>query len=514
MSENYSYPDESLKSLPHSDRKQEAILGYLLTDDQFFNQGRHRIQGSWFKDSQCRQIWEALLAQTEMLGRKPKITELKDGEVFLRMGQKDRDSLYFKMAKCQTEIGNYGLDSLTPELTDWMRARLYMEKVTKSSSLFNSAQNATDGYKRRAEANQILKDMLRDSDDMSFDPGMEEDFSSVQNEIEAMLEERKDGLGFGLSMVDNLIHPPLEEGQTGGGGLIKGDMTILLAPSNIGKTSTMVTVACHNIKSGKNVLFLSHEGRPSDIKIKILQCMLGRTKQDLVRGRLNPKNNAVFQNVSALLERRLVYIPMNRVGMNVEDVAVVMQRAMDKFTARTGERFDLIVDDYMAKLGTVQNSKGMLSKRHMDQIVYEYGVQMALQYDMHFLTAIQTNREGSKVNRGDSDDGRLLSQEDVAESWMTMANVTNVISLNRDPTAQAAKRMTFLICKSRSSETNIAIVAKTDFARCITHHESFGSTWYRGTQSMTERIDSLLEQFNGQAIPSQHILYEPHTSRQ
>jgi hypothetical protein len=125
-------------------------------------------------------------------------------------------------------------------------------------------------------------------------------------------------------------------------------------------------------------------------------------------------------------------------------------------------------------------------------------VQLALELDCHVIAAVQTNRQGSISNR---DDERLLTMEDVAESWGVMTAATNVLTLNRDQHAAMNQRLTFYVAKSRSSEVGRAIVAKTDYAKCITHDDDLGGTWYRGSNTMADRIDDLLAKYNGKPIP-------------
>ena len=57
---------------------------------------------------------------------------------------------------------------------------------------------------------------------------------------------------------------------------------------------------------------------------------------------------------------------------------------------------------------------------------------------------------------------------------------STVITLNRSPEDMAANRMTFHIAKSRSSQTDWSVVARTDFGSCRTHSNDMGCWYYRG----------------------------------
>ncbi len=138
----------------------------------------------------------------------------------------------------------------------------------------------------------------------------------------------------------------------------------------------------------------------------------------------------------------------------------------------------------------------------MDETIYNFFTQIALEYNCHMITAIQTNREGSKVNhqrRGVQN--RLIVMEDVQESWGAMTTATNVVSVTRDDEAEARHRQTYHVCKSRANQAGQSIVTKTNFAVCRTHGKDLARTSYVGTATMDEKIDGWLQQYNGGTIP-------------
>jgi hypothetical protein len=277
----------------------------------------------------------------------------------------------------------------------------------------------------------------------------------------------------------------------------------MLAPTNIGKTTNMITIGNANLARGKRILLLTHEGRPLDIKEKIWRNHLGVTTKEYFELPDTDEGRARLTRGSMMLNRFLTYCPYNKAGLTVEEVEPLIRRKQDELAAKNnGKGYDLLIVDYPAKLSTRQAGGGAMNKRNIDEIVYGYFIQLALEYNFHALLAIQTNREGAKVNKGQRDERRLLVMEDVHESYGVMQEATNVITMNKDAVAKARKRMTYHIDKSRSSETGFAIVARTDFARAITHSDELGSIWYRGTSTLADQVDDLLAnpENNGQEI--------------
>jgi hypothetical protein len=286
---------------------------------------------------------------------------------------------------------------------------------------------------------------------------------------------------------------------------LEGDGLFLLGDFTVThNTTALITIARHNIMRKRSVLWFTHEGVDDDLQLKMAQAVMGINTTQLLARYKTPEGMAQIATAMRLVDRYLVYIPWNHPGMTVEELVPVIERRQEERRAQNGGKgFDLLVDDYPGKLSTQMAQGGRMEQRNLDAKVYDYFVQLGLKHRFHVLAAIQTNREGSKVNR---DDSRLLTMEDVRESWDTMTMATNVITINRDSKAAARNRVTFYISKSRSSRTGRAVVCHSDYEAGLTHSEQLGATWYYGTQSLSDHIDTYLEQFKGREIPQDSLI--------
>lgn len=475
--------------LPFSPAKQEALLGHMLSDEKFFLLARDLITPDLLVDPIAAKCWAAAREFAAKWGRPPTEHELRESSAITSMEQGARNKIYAKMIQCKDATGRFGLDVLRAELDDWLHGTIYRRSVEQSATLYNKGK-----FK---EAFEEIRRGARDIDNVSFTETPEVDFSSSLAFLEQQQQDLHKAMTFGVSSMDRLLLP-------GGvnGSLLPGDMTVLLAPTNIGKTTSMITVARHNILRGKSVLFLSHEGRPSDITEKIWRSMLRVTSTDLFSLQHTPEGQQRLQAATKYLSRFLTYLPIHRPSLTVEELEGVIRRLNEKRKAKYGKGYDLVVDDYPAKLTSQMASKGNMQRRQKDEYVYDYLNRLASEMGFHCLAAIQGNREASKVNRREAGrEDRLLTPEDVAESFGAMMVATNVITINRDPKAVADGRVTYFIGKSRSSETGWAVVCRSDYRRSMTHGDELGSTWYRGHSTMADNVEQLLVENNGRAIP-------------
>jgi hypothetical protein len=182
-------------------------------------------------------------------------------------------------------------------------------------------------------------------------------------------------------------------------------------------------------------------------------------------------------------------------------VISIIRRRQEERVAKTGVGFQLLVCDYAHKLSTEEARGGKLEQRHRDEIVYNYFLALALECGFHHLGAIQSNRAGSKINKGfKGSEERLLEMEDVQESYGVMQDAHQVITLNRPPLAVAQGWINFHIAKSKNGETNWSVVCKSNFGVGQSHLAD-GAVWYRGTSSGSDRIAELLGSYRDQQIP-------------
>jgi hypothetical protein len=475
-------------ALPFAPAKQLAILGHCLKDRVFFQQCLAQVKPDWFGNIQHGKIWKAAGAFHVKYNHLPSSFELKTSSDINLEKEPERTSLRVIVDESLLKSDEIGLNVIRGEMTEWYHARLFREGHDRSEKHYNAGQFG------RAYAE--MSDSIRSIQTNTFDEDTRVSFLDPSSWLKESEEEyQQNGLTTGLKILDAALSPDGSATPS----LYKGDMTVLLAPVNVGKSSTMITVIAHNIIRQQPILFYSHEGRLTDLREKIFCCVTGRTKHELFALYKTEKGVDELNKMSRVIEKYLDYVPYNRPGMTVEQVMGDIMRRQQARKIKYGIGYQLLVSDYPAKLFTDRAKGGQLQQRNIDAIVYDQYVQSALQEGWHALVAIQTNRSGSVANR---DDERLLTMEDVAESWGVMAMATNVISLNRNVTAAQANRLTFYVAKSRSSQVGRAVVARSNYACCRTHGDwpGYGGTWYRGQETLSDQIERLMVSHEGREI--------------
>lgn len=480
--------------LPFSDKKQTALLGHMIVNEKFFAQTVIVVEPGWFSDTFISKIWKIARDFHEKWHRKPTKDEIQHHESMRLEDQAVRNRMISKLDSAYLLTSEFGLDVLSAELTAWMKAELYKKYVEESTRLYNDKKIDLAFSKLQEGAKRV--ELASFQSDIAVDFGDYETFLSDQEK------ELQHACSFGNQQMDRLLVP-----NTPGGGLLRKDMTTLLAPTNVGKTTCMVTILSHNILHGKSVLFLTHEGRPEDLKSKILRSCMNATLPELQALTKDERGRKLLSDrYNRFIKPNLTYVPMNKPGLTVEEVVATIARLQDRRMAENdGKGYDLIIDDYPQKLTTEQASKGQFALRHILSYVYNQFTQVALQHNLHVVCAVQANREASRINQKQKgSDDRLITMEDVSESFDVMQTSTNVISINRSAEDERNDTVVYYIAKSRSGEKGFAVVCTSRYGASIAHgnpNGGFKSTSYRGTGTMGGKVMDLLAQYDQKALP-------------
>ena len=468
-------------TLPFLETKQNALMGHMLTNEQFFTLCSTKVKPSWFLSVRNAKLYEFLLLFRAKFQRHPKIREFKEMAEFASLDLKEKTILQSQVDICLNAISQIRLHAIVPELTEWLHSVILMGALKDAEKLYNQ--------KQISECHKRLTNAVREFNTTGFDKGDDVFFKDFKEFLRTAELGRKEALTTGLTMLDKAI---LKDSDRGG--LQKEDTTIILAPVNRGKTSFLITIACANIKDGRDVFMMSFEGKPDDIRLKIMANMMDCTIGKIFELYKTKEGQKQIEDTMKIIDSHFVYRPFNKAGeMYVENVLPLIRLNQEDWMSKHGKGFDLFIGDAPFTLSCEAGKKGNLVKREKDRIVCDTFSQLAIEYKWHNLLSMQTNREGSKINRGISDNGnKLLTIEYASESWGPIEQAANILILNRSPEHERKKIMFINIGKSRGSELGSYIIVNTNYAHAMTHSNKLGSSTYTGTEINEQKINELL----------------------
>ena len=471
-------------TLPFSQPRQRAALHYFLTDRAFSARVQPFLKPSWFNSPVDGKLCKYAFAFHKKFQRMPSRSELT--EFITGEPQDEVRALARGLEAAETAAKEVGVDIVQAELLDWYRARVYREGSAATDAAYNDA--------RFEEAWRLQEKLSRDLRSLTFGNSLDFDFSDLVPTLVEADDDYASALTTGLTALDDALLPRSRRGK-GHGALQPGRTTVLVAPSMVGKTTTLITTMVANIKAGRSILYLTHEGTPKTLVRKMCCCFLGVDDWTLGCMLRTPEGKAQIEEFAAVLQRQVVFGP--DVGTTIEAVEAYVEWKQEERVAETGKGFDLLVDDYPAILGAEHARGGKdAARREVDETTYRAIVKLARDHNFHALLAVQTNRLGSKKNRSQEE---VVSVEDIAESFGIVMAADNIITLNRPPSD--GTRMKFFVAKCREGEAETFVLARSNFSTGTSHSNNLGATYTWRNVPLTEQVDRLIEQYNGKALP-------------
>lgn len=481
-----------------SERQQDAIIGLMLKDSHFFVRCVALLKHTWFTSPINGELFVMCQTHFDKYKRPPTDSELKST---LNITHANNYRKYYdRIDQCAVTCRDFGKDFMSVEMTGWMKMVQMKESLQGAAEIFNK--------KDWSAALVWIDKKIAEVKQTSFISDKKVSFTDSVEFLMSRDLEHQDCLTIGHPDFDKLLRegagkPDANRNSVYAkdwtyGGLVKGDSTMILGPSNSGKTTTLTSIIMPNVINGKHVLYFTHEQKWEDIKVKLLMNACKATITELKNPDDGLKNRIKF--MSNFLEEYLVYVPWIKTGdMYVESVMAEINMQQEILWSKKGVKFDMLVDDYPAKLKS-QQFKGKAIYEEIDY-VYDQFVTMATEHRFHAILPVQTNRDGYKTNRGDAQEERVIDQADAAGSFGTMQKADNVISLNRKPSDQQVNHMRFYISKSRTQRAQTMFVSKTDFARSMTHGIGLDCMSEERDISSEEAKTSMAQMYPNKNIP-------------
>ncbi len=505
------------------------LKGTEGADSKFFAYLSPYVTETWFSAPHAGTAWKIIKKVFEAHKRLPTYQEIIDHPDLYSKENSVKETLKRLLQLALEDRKLYGQDLLRTELQDWIGAKIIYKALTDAGRCYN----AEDWKGAVAKLNDAQKDFQKSAFEITTYRG----FSELDDLTEGI--DPKTLVSLGCAGLDDALMP-----GSAFGGARRGDQTVFIAPANIGKSSGCISVVANNVIAGKDGLIVSHEGTKQALRRQMLRCLTrlmtvekfasilanteygaGLTKDELfarsalmlttlrdampdeftmgcmLMARQDPtyvkyRNDGavvVLSLIAHYMDQHCVHISRNIAGQTVEEVGAIIRQHQENWGEAHNKGFDIFLDDYPAKLTTVQAFGGKFDPYQAKGHVYDYFVSLAGEMNWHSIVPDQTTMEGSKINKGISKEAsRLLQQEDIGRGWEPVKTATNIFTINRSPDAQALGYMVWQLCKSRSSATGLAIVTKSDFNWTVTHSNDLGWISYLGQEERKGQIKKIL----------------------
>ncbi len=357
-------------------------------------------------------------------------------ELLIEMGNdiEINEDTYHKVIEYVEEIKaptDYNLEWLTNETKKWIRTEAFKLVISESAE--------------RVGSNKPLDDMLdkmRAVFAINFNESIGNSFLRDYEKQFDFYNETKEKFESHISALNLCCD----------GGVERKTLNLLLAPTNTGKTSAMVSLASGYLRRGYNVLYVTCEMSEENIRqridanfLKIPINDVPRLSKELYCGKM--------KDFADTLKSNLYVKEYPTATANVNHIRALL----DALKTKEGFVPDIIFVDYLNL---------MTSTRFKISSLYEIGKAiaeelrgLACQYNMACWSATQTNRGGE----GASD----LNLDDTSDSYGVPMTVDSQFAIIQTPALIEQKRQMWKALKLRYSDLKgYKFLVEHDFSIC------------------------------------------------
>ncbi len=327
------------------------------------------------------------------------------------------------------------------------RITLWNERVINKQMFYDGdvVQKSAYSFIKQQEYRKIAEDIqykVKNGEikDKNIIAGIEERFQKISNIGEetddsesitegiskALRKEFRETIPTGIGVIDSLT----------GGGLGKGEIGVMLAPSGVGKTTALTIIANTAYEQEKNVAQIIFEDTKDQVKRKHYtiwaKSALSRLNEDDENERVKKIVNEKAKQLEG--KGRLIIKKFSQEDTTMRDIRVWMSNYEKKW----GFKFDLLVLDY---LDCVESHKRSVDRNENELTVIKGFEALSSDFNIPCWTAIQSNRSGFG--------------SEFIEAYQTGGNIKRVqkahffMSIAKTPAQQEANFANIRIIKAR-----------------------------------------------------------------
>lgn len=228
----------------------------------------------------------------------------------------------------------------------------------------------------------------------------------------------RDPISTGWTLVDGICR----------GGLGKGELSVVIAPSGVGKSMVLTHLGAQALKQGKNVIHYTLELADTYVSTRYDSCLTG-----ISLDRVFFKKNQVYESIKEL-QGRLIVKEYPTKSISPRSLRTHLDRVKNR-----GIKIDMIIVDYGDLLKSTESHK---EKRHELGSIYEELRAIAMDFNVPVVTASQTNRNGLNAE--------VITMESISEAFNKVFVADFIFSLSRTIEDKGSNQGRVFIAKNRN----------------------------------------------------------------
>jgi replicative DNA helicase len=341
----------------------------------------------------------------------------------------------------QDDLTKGDKSALRDEVIDFARGQAMRSALIRGLNTMQDDPGSMDhirGFVRQAL--EVGKNGMRE---------MGTDFFAMTDDIEHLLS--ADARYMGLNVVGT-FWPTIDRCLIGGIGA--GEVGLIVAPTNRGKSTVLVNLGAAALLQGRNVVHVTLEMKEHAVALRYAARITGISQNELLRGAQSPlheeaRDRLNFFKAGSGAQLQIVYRSPGTCV--VADIGDQLERLYDLKGTKPG----LLIIDYMDELGKAFETELYVSGGKAMQEMIALGDEWMIPV----WTATQARRDARAKT--------TIHLEDIGESWQKASKSHVVITLNQTEDEYNDKEMRLFLAKVREGKVNVTVPVRADMAKCI-----------------------------------------------
>ena len=428
-----------------TDRSRE-LISLLFLEENLRDRIFPFLDEKYFHNPLHREIVKAYLAEKEKRSKFPNAAETR-----YVLPSNEAKTEFDECLKVHNDVS---VEVKKEYIKEWFKTRMMLDTLGEM----------TDGLESKgAESIIPYLDSLRDICSFDFDNSVGMDFAGDVERLFDYLHEKTSVVSTGIESLDKEI----------GGGWHAKTLSLLIAPSNVGKTLCKCSFAVNAFLSGKNVLYVTMEMSEEEISKRLYVNIANISMQDLAV----LKKEDFEGGYRALIGRtnRLFVKEYPTASANCNTLRNLLKDLKVK------QRFvpDIIFVDYVGIMQPNHVATGDNTNIKYKTITEELRG-LAVEQKVAIVSSNQTNRSGY----GKAE----IELTDTADSIGQVMTADVILTIGQDNEMRDNGKYNFITSKNRFNRRGRVIQLQVDFSRMKVYEETLG-----------DKVDKSLENFRNVA---------------
>ena len=237
---------------------------------------------------------------------------------------------------------------------------------------------------------------------------------------------------------------PLDKKEVLNGGLARGEIGVITAPTGVGKSHWLVHCGAEALKRGKNVLHYTFELTETAVGVRYDSHLCGINSTDVI-----DKKDEILSRYEGNDYGRLIIKEYPTGSASI----ITIKNHLEKLAMRDFKP-GLIVIDYA---DIMRSTRQYDSLRHELKLIYEELRNLAMELKIPIWTASQANREAS--------DKEVVGLGNMSEAYGKAMVADVVLSISRKQLEKATGAARLFVAKNRAGQDGVLFPIRIDTAR-------------------------------------------------